>query len=145
MECEPEEADTFFINRVYADTPLARPLWNKACAPPDTFTADLSPLIYDNCIAVFSGWRPDGGTARGDTLEFRTYLCGDANDDNIVNILDVIVLIDYKFKAGPPPANMIGSNIDCDDNVTVLDILDLIDYVNISGEPPCCGMCCDLN
>ncbi len=30
-------------------------------------------------------------------------VCGDANNDGVVNVLDIVYLVDYKFKGGPAP------------------------------------------
>ena len=76
---------------------------------------------------------------------YRTYLCGDANDDDYVDILDIMVLIDYKFKSGPPPAYMEASDVNCDDIVNTLDIIYLIDHKLQNGDAPCCGLCCDYS
>ncbi len=46
-------------------------------------------------------------------------VCGDVNDDGLVNIMDIIYLIDFKFKNGPEPAceSVIGTATDIDGNL----------------------------
>lgn len=54
---------------------------------------------------------------------------GDLDTSDAVNILDIIFLIDYKFKNGPePPYDLKIADFDCDGFVNVLDIIYIIDY-----------------
>jgi len=64
---------------------------------------------------------------------------GDANNNGEVNILDIIYLIDYKFKGGPAPMPyaVCSGDIDCNCIVNILDIVQLIDYKFKTGPAPC--------
>ncbi len=66
------------------------------------------------------------------------FICGDINDDDIVNILDIIFLIDYKFKGGPAPETMASADVNSDGLVNILDIIYLIDYKFKGGPEPNC-------
>lgn len=66
------------------------------------------------------------------------YICGDVNDDMTVDLLDILFLIDYKFKDGPAPAVMIAADVNSDESVNLLDILALIDFKFKDGAPPNC-------
>jgi hypothetical protein len=63
---------------------------------------------------------------------------GDVNGDGLITVSDVVYLINYLFKGGPPPAGgvMIG-DINCDGKVTVSDVVYLINYLFRGGPPPC--------
>jgi len=55
-------------------------------------------------------------------------LCGDADKSGAVNILDVVFLINYKYKEGPEPLSPAYSNVDCISPINILDIVYLINY-----------------
>jgi len=62
------------------------------------------------------------------------YICGDINDDEGVDILDIIYLIDYKFKGGPDPIAAEAANVDGVGGIDILDIIYLIDF-KFKGGP----------
>jgi len=67
---------------------------------------------------------------------FGSYICGDVNSDQQVNVLDILYLIDYKFKLGDEPIPLSSGNVNGDDLVNVLDILYLINYKFKQGAEP---------
>jgi transposase len=64
--------------------------------------------------------------------------CGDVNDDNSINILDVVMLINYKYKSGPEPNPIESGDVNDDNTINILDIVTLINYKYKSGPPPNC-------
>ena len=64
------------------------------------------------------------------------YLCGDANDDEAINLLDILYLISYIYGTpqGPSPNPMEAGDANADSDINLLDILYLIDHVY--GSPP---------
>jgi len=64
---------------------------------------------------------------------------GEVNGVTPVNILDIIYLIDFKFKSGPDPVPYPTCNGDvtCDCIVNILDIIYLIDFKFNAGPSPC--------
>jgi len=66
---------------------------------------------------------------------------GNANGDGVINILDIVYLINYKYKSGPAPIPYAicsgDANGDC--VVNILDIVYLINYKYKSGPAP--GTC----
>ena len=44
-----------------------------------------------------------GNVYSGDATILYNYLCGDVDDDKLVNIIDIVYLINYKYKNGPAP------------------------------------------
>jgi hypothetical protein len=67
------------------------------------------------------------------------YVCGDANGDEAVNILDITFLIAYKYMGGPPPETPEACDVNGDDAINILDITYLIAYKYMGGPEPNCG------
>ena len=58
------------------------------------------------------------------------FICGDANNDGAINLLDILYLIAnvYNDPAGPPPDPPESGDVNNDGSVNLLDILVLISY-----------------
>ena len=63
--------------------------------------------------------------------------CGDANGDQLVDIADVILLINYLFLGGAPPVFLSSGDVNLDGLVDVADVVYLINYLFMGGTPPC--------
>ncbi len=81
-----------------------------------TFTVRATDCLdnYDECDVTF--W------ARSEIL------CGDPNSDLEVNILDVVFLINAKYKDGPGPGPLEISDVNNDGTVNILDIVRMINF-----------------
>jgi hypothetical protein len=66
------------------------------------------------------------------------YIGGDANGDGIVNSADVVYLINYLFKGGPPPQPWEAGDINDDEVINSADVVYLINYLFKGGPPPGC-------
>jgi len=67
-----------------------------------------------------------------------TAICGDVHIDNIVNILDIVDLVNYKFKSGAAPNPLWIADVNHDTLVNILDIVYLINYKFKNGPEPQC-------
>jgi len=67
------------------------------------------------------------------TIKYSQFLCGDVDGDGKVTVSDVISLINYLFKGGPPPVSLIASDVNCDGKVTVSDVIYTINYLFKGG------------
>ncbi len=65
------------------------------------------------------------------------YLRGDPNRDGKKKVSDVIYLINYVLKQGPPPEPMFLGDVDCNWDVTIADIIYMINYLFKNGLAPC--------
>jgi hypothetical protein len=109
-----------------------------------TYVAPASPWWPDDHIYVFvwddrggCGWT-DGLVEAFDTAD--SCKCGDPNDDTVVDAGDVVYLVTYLYKGGPPPvAPMERGDANNDCAVNVGDIVYLVAYLFQGGPPPeCC-------
>ncbi len=71
------------------------------------------------------------------TYQVIEYLRGDTNMDKKTTVSDVIFLINYLFKGGPPPDPVYLGDVNCDDKTTVSDVVYLINYLFKGGPAPC--------
>lgn len=53
------------------------------------------------------------------------------------NILDIVYLINYKYKNGLEPFPFEAGEADCEPPINILDIIYLINYKYKNGPPPC--------
>ncbi|MFH1700394.1 MAG: FG-GAP-like repeat-containing protein [Candidatus Zixiibacteriota bacterium] len=67
------------------------------------------------------------------------FMCGDANNDQRVNIGDPVYLVSYVFRGGPGPYNIGAGNVNCDGDTDIGDAVFLINHVFKNGPWPCAG------
>jgi hypothetical protein len=73
------------------------------------------------------------------TIKYFQCLCGDANQDAIVDIGDIVYLINYVFYGGADPLpNLNCNDVNADGVVDIGDIVYLINYVFYGGAEPNC-------
>ncbi|MGB2806020.1 MAG: kelch repeat-containing protein, partial [Candidatus Zixiibacteriota bacterium] len=65
------------------------------------------------------------------------FLCGDVNEDSIVNVGDVVYEVSYLYKNGPAPTPGASGDVTCDGIVNVGDVVYLVSYLYKNGRPPC--------
>ncbi len=66
------------------------------------------------------------------------YICGDVDGAEGINILDIVFIINYKYKSGPAPNPLEAADVDGISPVNILDIVYLINFKYKSGPPPAC-------
>jgi hypothetical protein len=71
-------------------------------------------------------------------LTITEILCGDVDGSEIVDILDIIFMIDWKFKDGQIPDSMEIVDVNADGAADILDIVHLIDWKFKDSSPPIC-------
>jgi len=96
------------------------------CAHSHCFNCYLKGEAFWWMMASIGGWVPE------------TEVCGDANSDGSVDILDVVFLINYKYKDGPSPSPPYLSDVNSDGEINILDTVYIINYKYKSGPAPDC-------
>jgi hypothetical protein len=66
-----------------------------------------------------------------------SYICGDANSDETVNVSDAVYIINYVFAGGEPPDPLEAADANCDSTCNVSDAVYIINYVFTGGNEPC--------
>ncbi len=76
-------------------------------------------------------------------MEQSPYLCGDVNDDGLINVSDAVFIINYVFLGSSAPDPLCIGDANGDDTINVSDAVYLINYIFIPGSPAPVGDCCD--
>ncbi len=118
--------------------------------PPESLSISIDPIFFDPqpcdsaptikgnyCIWWFSQCTPDSSPGCG-LIGGQCIITGDCNKNGYIDVGDVVYLINYLFKGGPPPNPLWMGNVNCDGVVDVGDIVYLINYLFQGGQPPCC-------
>jgi hypothetical protein len=87
-------------------------------------------------------WNAFGYNLYGDPSLIREgifqFVRGDCNGNGTVEAGDVVYLINYLFKNGPPPDPLEAGDANCDSLVEPSDVVYLINYLFREGPPPGC-------
>jgi len=70
--------------------------------------------------------------------ETQSEICGDTNNDLMVNIGDVVYLVSYIFKGGPPPEPLCGGDVNGDGDINLGDGVYLVAWIFKGGPAPVC-------
>jgi immune inhibitor A len=70
---------------------------------------------------------------------FRNLLSGDTNGDGLTTAADVVIMVNFVFKSGPPPDPVAVADVNANCAVTSSDIIYLVNYVFKSGPAPLVG------
>ncbi len=81
---------------------------------------------------------PGGGQDSYPLLSGCMYVRGDANGDGLMTIGDVLYMLNYLFRGGPPPVSFVAGDANCDDDLGIIDPLYLLNYLYRGGSPPVC-------
>ena len=100
-------------------------------APGDKFSGTVGQ------VGVGSG-SSESFVARGGFWQARGGVRGDVNGDGAINVGDVIHLVNFLYRDGPPPLPAWAGDFDCDGATNVGDVVQLVNYLYRDGPPPSC-------
>jgi len=87
--------------------------------------------ICDNCPEDYNPDQADlDNDGKGDVCD---YLCGDANNDTRVNIMDAVFIIDHAYRGGPPSDPLGAMDVDGNGSINLFDVTVLINYLYRAG------------
>jgi hypothetical protein len=81
--------------------------------------------------------RNGGITWSNQVFTFRTVTPGDADNNGVVSLSDVVYLVNYIFGGGPAPQPLPSGDADCSGRINLADAVYLINYIFADGPPPC--------
>jgi hypothetical protein len=110
--------------------------------------ADMTETSYTPETGMADGvwyWRVEAFNQAGGSgyqtqpcqFTIETFIAGDVNSDEIVNISDAVALIDYIFGGGAAPDPLLCGDCNCDEIVNISDATYLIGYIFGGGPAPC--------
>lgn len=106
-----------------------------------TFRTAVHPTAGQVCMGYITNpiavtWPAAGEVGSFNVIEVPPQR-GDVNCDNQRTVSDIIYLINYFFKGGPPPSFIETGDVNCDGKVTISDVVYLVNYLFKGGPPPC--------
>lgn len=108
------------------------------CVPDSSLPDTLTYISVYATLAQADTLVGEKKTLPGRLFIFGNIKYGDANADNKITVADVVYLISYLFKGGPPPNPLIKGDANGSGKVTVADVVYLISYLFKGGPPPHC-------
>jgi len=114
--------------------------------PAPTLVEDLADTSWATALPRGTYyWRVKSGNECGaesphqePPFSFYVFASGDATNDGIVNVADVVRIVNYLYKLGEEPDPLGSGDASCDGIVDLADIVWLISYLYKSGLAPCC-------
>lgn len=109
--------------------------------------ADNQPTVYVRFTMgatdggwTYCGWNIDDLAITAYVCD-DTYMCGDADKDQLVNISDAVYILQYVFGDGSAVSPMPGGDCNCDEICNIVDAVYIIAHIFGGGLAPCAG--CD--
>ena len=101
--------------------------------------------VGDTPYAIDGGFNQDSYPLMepwADSLPVVMFYCGDANNDWLVTIVDVVYLVNYLFRSGPPPVPAVCvGDANGDEHTSIADVVYINGYI-LKGGPPPVDYCC---
>jgi hypothetical protein len=84
----------------------------------------------------YCGWNIDDLEVYG--FKCKTWICGDANGDTKINLLDVSYIISALYRGGPKPDPIQSADVNSDGKMNLLDVSYIINNLYRHGPAPNC-------
>jgi hypothetical protein len=103
-----------------------------------SFGEDARGELYLVGITSGSVWRMTSSTPDTCSAACPVTLPGDVDTSGTITSADIIYLVNFVFKAGPPPRPVReAGDVNCTSAITSSDVIYLVNYVFKGGPPPC--------
>lgn len=102
---------------------------------PDIFYIDT---VYYWTVSSENWAEQTEGFADAFSYELKYYICAEVDGLSGINILDIVFLINYKYKEGAAPDPLIAGDVDGTPPINILDIVYLINSIYKDGPDPAC-------
>lgn len=104
-----------------------------------SFTVTLPPFpqLASDSLTLKASSQGNSDFVDSTGLWVRIHITGDVNGDAKIDLVDVIYLINYCFKDGPPPHYPEAGDVDCSGLTGLDDVIYLVNYLFKSSPPPC--------
>jgi hypothetical protein len=119
-------------------------LWSYNSNSDDTTINWTVPMVSEDSHEIFfkitddlNHVNPDSCTYSWNFTYGSSYICGNANGDQSVNVSDAVYIINYVFVGGDPPDPLASGDANCDGSANVSDAVYIINYVFVGGNAPC--------
>jgi hypothetical protein len=117
-------------------------LWVHRYNGPGNSSDEASGIAIDDSNNVYvTGASWGGGTATDyATIKYMQlqFLRGDVTGNGVINLGDIVYLIGYLYRGGPPPVPLQKGDVNCDREVNLGDLVYLINYLFKGGPAPDC-------
>ncbi len=88
---------------------------------------------------ITANWVSDDITILNNaTGPYDTFICGDVNNDELVNLLDIVYIIEFLYSDGISPVPYDSGDVNNSGSINLLDITYLIGYLYQGGPDPDC-------
>ncbi len=142
--------NNFVDNTVYQAYDSGSNIWDDDCSSGGNYWSDFDEPVegaYDNNSdgIIDLPYNISGGSNQDKcplSAPWMPYLCGDLNNDDIVNIGDLTYIIAYLYGDGLAPSPLCLGDLNNDDVVNIGDLTYIIAYLYGGGpapDPDCCN------
>ena len=121
---EPTASDSIVVRMLGTEMASGSYFAELTCRNNDADALDTAMIVYVQMVV---------------TSPPLPYACGDADNNHIRNISDVVYIVSFIFAGGPTPVYFLSADANCDGGVTISDAVFLINYIFAGGPAPCAG------
>jgi len=119
-----------FVSKTTISSAITDPFYTFSDHPDGTYYYKVKVMDQESQWSIYS---PLAGTS-----VILPYICGDVDNAEGISILDVVFLINYIYKEGPPPNPMDAAEVNGTPPISILDVVYLINSIYKDGPDPVC-------